>query len=110
MFRRQGLGASPATRKASIPARPAICAPPRRGGARRAQACDPSKWLPVLPHTGACQVGHTVGSSEEGYGMEAVRIATWSEIPERTPVGAVVDGIDLVVIRRGDEHSVLYGR
>ena len=42
--------------------------------------------------------------------MEAVRIARWSAVPERTPVGAVVDGIDLVVIRRGDEHSVLYGR
>jgi methylamine---glutamate N-methyltransferase subunit C len=42
--------------------------------------------------------------------MEAVKVATWSEVPERTPVGAAVDGIDLVVIRRGDEHSVLYGR
>jgi nitrite reductase/ring-hydroxylating ferredoxin subunit len=37
-------------------------------------------------------------------------VATWSAVPDRTPVGAVVEGIDLVVIRRGDEHSVLYGR
>ncbi|HEX5095894.1 MAG TPA: glutamate synthase-related protein [Acidimicrobiia bacterium] len=42
--------------------------------------------------------------------MNLVRIATWSEIPEREPVGAMVEGVDLVVIRRGDEHSVLYGR
>ena len=39
-----------------------------------------------------------------------VKIATWSEVPERTPVGATVEGIDLVIIRRGDDHSVLYGR
>ena len=39
-----------------------------------------------------------------------VRVAKWSEVPEREPVGAVVEGIDLVVIRRGEEHSVLYGR
>jgi nitrite reductase/ring-hydroxylating ferredoxin subunit len=31
-------------------------------------------------------------------------------VPDRTPVGAVVEGIDLIVIRRGEEHSVLYGR
>jgi len=39
-----------------------------------------------------------------------VRIATWSEVGDRTPVGAQVDGVDLVIIRRGDDHSVLYGR
>ena len=42
--------------------------------------------------------------------MDSVKVATWSDVPERTPVGATVEGIDLVVIRRGDEHSVLYGR
>ncbi len=42
--------------------------------------------------------------------MNLVRIATWSEIPERAPVGAVVEGVDLVIIRRGEQHSVLYGR
>ena len=42
--------------------------------------------------------------------MDLVKIATWSEVPERTPIGATAEGIDLVVIRRGDEHSVLYGR
>jgi len=39
-----------------------------------------------------------------------VRVATWSEVPDRTPVGAQVEGVDLVVVRRGDMHSVLYGR
>jgi len=39
-----------------------------------------------------------------------VRVATWSEVAERTPVAAQVEGVDLVVIRRGDQHSVLYGR
>ena len=39
-----------------------------------------------------------------------VPVATWSEVPERTPVGVEVEGVDLVVIRRGDDHSVLYGR
>ena len=38
------------------------------------------------------------------------KVAVWSEVADRTPVAAMVDGIDLVVVRRGDEHSVLYGR
>lgn len=42
--------------------------------------------------------------------MEPVRIATWSEVPDREPVGATVEGIDLVIVRRGEDHSVLYGR
>ena len=31
-----------------------------------------------------------------------VKVATWSEVPERTPIGATVEGIDLVIVRRGD--------
>jgi hypothetical protein len=42
--------------------------------------------------------------------MDLVKIATWSELGDREPVGATVDGIDLVIVRQGDEHSVLYGR
>ena len=42
--------------------------------------------------------------------MDLVEIATWSEVPDRTPIGVTVEGIDLVIVRRGDEHSVLYGR
>jgi len=37
-------------------------------------------------------------------------IATWSDVPDRDPVGVLVGDVDLVVIRAGDEHSVLYGR
>ncbi len=39
-----------------------------------------------------------------------IRVATWSEVPERMPTGVAVEGVDLVIIRRGEEHSVLYGR
>ena len=42
--------------------------------------------------------------------MNLVKIATWSAVPERTLIGANVEGIDLVIVRRGEEHSVLYGR
>jgi nitrite reductase/ring-hydroxylating ferredoxin subunit len=42
--------------------------------------------------------------------MKPVKLATWSEVPDRTPVGAVVEGIDLVIVRDGEAHSVLYGR
>ena len=42
--------------------------------------------------------------------MRSVSIAIWSETPNRQPVGALVEGIDLVVVRDGDNHSVLYGR
>ena len=42
--------------------------------------------------------------------MNLVRIATWSEVPDRRPTAASTEGVDLVVIRRGDEHSVLHGR
>jgi glutamate synthase domain-containing protein 2/nitrite reductase/ring-hydroxylating ferredoxin subunit len=42
--------------------------------------------------------------------MNLVRIARWNDIPDRMPTGATVEGIDLVIIRRGDEHHVLYGR
>lgn len=42
--------------------------------------------------------------------MNPVRIATWAEVADRVPTAASVEGVDLVVIRRGDDHSVLYGR
>ncbi len=37
-------------------------------------------------------------------------IVDWDELPEREPLGALVGNVDLVVVRDGDEHSVLYGR
>ncbi len=40
----------------------------------------------------------------------AARVAKWSELPDREPRYALVEGVDLVVIRLGDAVSVLYGR
>ncbi|MFT7473924.1 MAG: glutamate synthase domain-containing protein 2/nitrite reductase [Verrucomicrobiales bacterium] len=39
-----------------------------------------------------------------------LKIATWSELPDREPVGVLVGNIDLVIVRWDDNHSVLYGR
>ena len=41
---------------------------------------------------------------------EPVAIATWSEIPDRVPVGVLVGNVDLVIVRYDDDVSVLYGR
>jgi len=53
-----------------------------------------------------------VTEADRGHGVEPhfVGVATWSELPDRVPAGAQVEGVDLVVIRRGDDHSVLSGR
>ncbi len=42
--------------------------------------------------------------------MQPIKIATWSEVPDRQPVGALVDDVDLVIVRFDDNQSVLYGR
>ncbi len=42
--------------------------------------------------------------------MTPLTIARWSELGNRSPFGALVGNVDLVVVRDGDEHSVLYGR
>ncbi len=42
--------------------------------------------------------------------MQPESIATWSEVVDRTPLGAHVAGVDLVVVRFDDNHSVMYGR
>ncbi|HSG77941.1 MAG TPA: glutamate synthase-related protein [Acidimicrobiia bacterium] len=42
--------------------------------------------------------------------MRPTTIAPWSGLPDRSPVGALVEGVDLVIVRYDDEHSVLYGR
>ena len=39
-----------------------------------------------------------------------VRVATWSELEDRAPAYALVENVDLVVVRYGDRVSVLYGR
>ncbi len=42
--------------------------------------------------------------------MSKVAVATWSELADRQPAYALVADVDLVVIRYGEEASVLYGR
>ena len=39
-----------------------------------------------------------------------VSVAKWSELEDRTPTYALVADVDLVVVRHGEEVSVLYGR
>ncbi len=42
--------------------------------------------------------------------MRPLKVANWSQLGDREPVGALVSNVDLVITRFGDEHSVLYGR
>ena len=42
--------------------------------------------------------------------MNPVVAAVWSELKDRNPTYALVEGVDLVVLRLGDKVSVLYGR
>jgi len=42
--------------------------------------------------------------------MRKVTIAQWSELEDRRPAHALVEDVDLVVVRYGEELSVLYGR
>ena len=41
---------------------------------------------------------------------QKVKVATWSELADRKPQYALVGEVDLVIIRYGDDVSVLYGR
>jgi glutamate synthase domain-containing protein 2 len=41
---------------------------------------------------------------------QPVRVAVWSQLPDRKPVYALVANVDLVVVRYDDHVSVLYGR
>ena len=42
--------------------------------------------------------------------MSRVKVATWIELADRQPTGALVGNVDLVVVRYDDAVSVLYGR
>lgn len=42
--------------------------------------------------------------------MKKQAVATWNELEDRKPAYALVGGVDLVVVRYGEEVSVLYGR
>ncbi len=42
--------------------------------------------------------------------MKKIKLYPWAELEQRVPVQAVVEGTDLMIIRYGEEVSVLYGR
>jgi glutamate synthase domain-containing protein 2/nitrite reductase/ring-hydroxylating ferredoxin subunit len=42
--------------------------------------------------------------------MNKIKVAEWAELKDRQPEHALVAGVDLVIVRFGDEVSVLYGR
>lgn len=42
--------------------------------------------------------------------MRPIKIADWDELGDRQPAYALVEGVDLVVVRYDDQVSVLYGR
>src|SRR3954464_14033304 len=42
--------------------------------------------------------------------MDAVEVARWDDLPDRAPGGAEVEGVTLVVVRFGEDHSVFSGR
>jgi glutamate synthase domain-containing protein 2/nitrite reductase/ring-hydroxylating ferredoxin subunit len=42
--------------------------------------------------------------------MKPVSIARWDQLADRTPAYALAGGVDLVIIRHGEQVSVLYGR
>ncbi|MGI9341720.1 MAG: glutamate synthase-related protein [Gammaproteobacteria bacterium] len=42
--------------------------------------------------------------------MKKTAISNWDELEDRTPVGSLVAGVDLVIVRYDDDVSVLYGR
>jgi len=42
--------------------------------------------------------------------MQPARLATWSDVEDRSPVGARVGGVDLVIVRFDDNVSVMFGR
>ena len=46
----------------------------------------------------------------QGEKVKKVQVAQWSILPDRQPAYALVDDVDLVVVRCDDQVSVLYGR
>jgi methylamine---glutamate N-methyltransferase subunit C len=59
---------------------------------------------------GAGVIDQAATTSPEAVRATALKIANWSELSDGVPAAASASGIDLVVVRRGDDFSVLYGR
>src|SRR5262245_4735956 len=49
-------------------------------------------------------------SAGTGQDMNRIAVADWSALKDRAPAYALVGNVDLVIIRYGDNVSVLYGR
>ena len=49
-------------------------------------------------------------AAEPAAAAKPVTVARWSELADREPTYALVANVDLVIVRRGDEVSVFYGR
>ena len=47
---------------------------------------------------------------EDDKSRHKVKVATWADLRDRQPAGALIEGVDLVIIRWDDKVSVLYGR
>ena len=42
--------------------------------------------------------------------MNRQAVARWDDLEDRTPTGVLVENVDLVLVRYGEELSVFYGR
>ena len=42
--------------------------------------------------------------------MREITVAAWSDLADRKPTYALVEGVDLVLVRHDDQVSALYGR
>ncbi len=69
-----------------------------------------TKHRPGLSGMTADHPRTVLGLTVQGETMRPVEIATWGDVPDRRPIGALVGSVDLVVVRADDEPSVLYGR
>ena len=58
--------------------------------------------------TGTETAGLTIAATSNT--EDRVKVADWGQLIDRMPVAAFVDGVDLVVVRWDEQHSVLSGR
>ena len=62
------------------------------------------RWEVKLDHS-ACRVVYV-----ESRAVRKERVHEWAELPQRAPRGALVEDVDIVLVRDGDEVVALYGR
>ena len=60
----------------------------------------------IGPLGGLITMSNTASESTIGF----TSVMAWADLKDRTPHGAVAEGVDLVIIRFDDSHSVLSGR